>query len=401
MSSFQRNLFQKKLREAEASLGLNFNEDEEAPPPTASPHTITTNCASPTPPIFSNPTSSSLRTAKPTNQTLPTWDQFFSHNDNVTYQEKGLQFQTYYEPPSSSTSPVFICHHGAGSSGLTFAMFTKQIRHIMEEQSQDNQDCIAGVYSFDARGHGLSTSIDKDHDPVTDFGIDYFIDDFCYLTRRFIQEHCKPTNPVYLLGHSLGGSVVTKASFSLKDLVQIKGVIMIDIVEETAVRSLSGMYQYINTLPSQFATVQDCIDWHIKSGLVRDRSSAEISIPSLIRLNPVTNKYQWILDLRKTQSYWNDWFTSLSSQFIRAPFSKLLVLAGTDNLDKDLMIGQMQGKYQLVVFQDSGHFVQEDCSSRLAYTVMEFYQRTCGSAGNGSEVKIKTNWGMNKKSYQK
>lgn len=35
------------------------------------------------------------------------------------------------------------------------------------------------------------------------------------------------------------------------------------------------------------------------------------------------------------------------------------MLAGTDRLDKDLMIGQMQGKFQLVVVPDTGHMIHE------------------------------------------
>ena len=38
--------------------------------------------------------------------------------------------------------------------------------------------------------------------------------------------------------------------------------------------------------------------------------------------------------------------------------ARLLMLAGTDRLDKELMIGQMQGKFQMVVLPASGHCVQ-------------------------------------------
>ena len=47
----------------------------------------------------------------------------------------------------------------------------------------------------------------------------------------------------------------------------------------------------------------------------------------------------------------------------------MLVLAGTDRLDRELMIGQMQGKYQLVVVPDVGHFVHEDAPERTAGAV--------------------------------
>ena len=39
------------------------------------------------------------------------------------------------------------------------------------------------------------------------------------------------------------------------------------------------------------------------------------------------------------------------------------------------MIGQMQGKYQLQVFPESGHFVQEDCAEKTAAAVADFVKR--------------------------
>ena len=38
-----------------------------------------------------------------------------------------------------------------------------------------------------------------------------------------------------------------------------------------------------------------------------------------------------------------EWFKDLSSKFLASRAGKLLLLAGTDRLDKPLMIGQMQG----------------------------------------------------------
>lgn len=55
------------------------------------------------------------------------------------------------------------------------------------------------------------------------------------------------------------------------------------------------------------------------------------------------------------------------------------MLAGTDRLDKELMIGQMQGKYQLVVFPDAGHFVQEDLPEKTAGVLVDFWKRNDGT----------------------
>lgn len=43
------------------------------------------------------------------------------------------------------------------------------------------------------------------------------------------------------------------------------------------------------------------------------------------------------------------------------------------------MIGQMQGKYQLTVFQDVGHCLQEEAPERLADLLLEFWKRNLGS----------------------
>lgn len=54
-----------------------------------------------------------------------------------------------------------------------------------------------------------------------------------------------------------------------------------------------------------------------------------------------------------------DWFTGLSSTFLGVRTARLLVLAGTERLDRELMIGQMQGKFQLVVVPNVGHMIHE------------------------------------------
>jgi len=79
--------------------------------------------------------------------------------------------------------------------------------------------------------------------------------------------------------------------------------------------------------------------------------------------------------LGATKPFWEDWFIGLSKKFLESRGGKLLLLAGTDRLDKELMIGQMQGKYQLQVFPEAGHFIQEDQPARTAQVVADFYRR--------------------------
>ena len=82
----------------------------------------------------------------------------------------------------------------------------------------------------------------------------------------------------------------------------------------------------------------------------------------------------------------------MSKKFLGGQGAKLLVLAGTDRLDKELMIGQMQGesrmpcymnwvsngyegKFQLQVFPAAGHFLQEDLPEKTAEVIVEFVKR--------------------------
>ena len=122
-----------------------------------------------------------------------------------------------------------------------------------------------------------------------------------------------------------------------------------------------------------------------RSRTIRNTTSARISVPSLLQHDTslavsASNQWIWRTNLAATQPYWEGWFAGLSKKFLEAKGGKLLLLAGTDRLDKELMIGQMQGKYQLQVFPDSGHFIHEDQAEKTAMVVADFYRRNDRSA---------------------
>lgn len=88
-----------------------------------------------------------------------------------------------------------------------------------------------------------------------------------------------------------------------------------------------------------------------------------------------SKELHWRTDLSSTEPFWTGWYANLSKRFLNARAAKLLVLAGTDRLDTELTIGQMQGKYQMTVFTDVGHCIQEDAPRRLAALVLDFWKR--------------------------
>ena len=83
----------------------------------------------------------------------------------------------------------------------------------------------------------------------------------------------------------------------------------------------------------------------IRSRTIRNQTSARTSVPALLTQSPTPPMpWRWRTDLSSTQPFWEAWFRGLSSKFLEAKGGKLLLLAGTDRLDKELMIGQMQGR---------------------------------------------------------
>lgn len=57
----------------------------------------------------------------------------------------------------------------------------------------------------------------------------------------------------------------------------------------------------------------------------------------------------WRTPLERSQPFWDGWYRGLSEKFLGLSAPKVLILAGTDRLDRPLTIGQMQGKFQMVL----------------------------------------------------
>ena len=85
--------------------------------------------------------------------------------------------------------------------------------------------------------------------------------------------------------------------------------------------------------------------------------------------------YTWRIDLAATEPHWTGWFKGLSEKFLSLSGAKLLLLAGVDRLDRDLTIGQMQGKFQMEVLPQAGHAVHEDAPDKVAEVLASFLVR--------------------------
>ncbi len=85
--------------------------------------------------------------------------------------------------------------------------------------------------------------------------------------------------------------------------------------------------------------------------------------------------YTWRIDLAGTEQFWAGWFTGLTAEFLSVPAAKLLVLAGVDRLDREMTVGQMQGKFQMQVLPQAGHAVHEDLPDKVADVLATFLVR--------------------------
>ena len=109
-----------------------------------------------------------------------------------------------------------------------------------------------------------------------------------------------------------------------------------------------------------------------------DEESTDLSPPEPKQFKPPeTSKdsYTWRIDLSKTEPYWTGWFSGLSNKFLSVPASKMLILAGVDRLDRDLTVGQMQGKFQMQVMPQAGHAIHEDVPDKMAEAMATFLVR--------------------------
>ncbi|KAJ3766766.1 Alpha/Beta hydrolase protein [Lentinula raphanica] len=294
---------------------------------------------------------------------------FFVQAVQVSLPERNLDCRVYYSPPLEANGTVMVCQHGAGYSALSFACMAKEIGHIT------NGEC--GILAIDARRHGKTKPTSNQTDE--DLSIDVLVADFVAVIQTVYPDpETSPT--LILIGHSMGGSIVTRGCpILLDEKYKVGGVAVLDVVEGSAIEALPHMNSLLNARPDGFDSVEEAVEWHVTTKTIRNPTSARISIPAVITpsesSSPNVPPFIWRTPLRSTAPYWQSWFVGLSNKFLNVRTARLLVLAGTDRLDKELMIGQMQGKFQMIVVPGTGHMLHEDDPTRLAQIMVDFWRR--------------------------
>ncbi|XP_061726041.1 protein phosphatase methylesterase 1 [Cydia pomonella] len=345
------------------------------------------------------------------------WQQYFEKYVDV--ETESGSFRVYLSPePDHSSRPRLVTLHGGGYSGLSWALFTEEITNMIHCQ----------VISMDIRGHGETQADNPD-----DLSADTLVKDVEQVLHKLFGEELPP---IVLVGHSMGGAVAVRAALLPSLEPYVHGIAVIDVVEGTAMDALASMQSFLRGRPTHFRSIEHAVEWCVRSGQVRNVDSAKVSMPSQI-VNVETNRlatnelatrtpeepqapapmalapaadciaeepedadadadadftpppaapptrgdgdtnmrYKWRIDLSKTERYWSGWFQGLSARFLSVRAPRLLLLASIEGLDRELTIGQMQGKFQMQVLTRCGHAVHEDTPGEVARVVAAFLLR--------------------------
>lgn len=327
------------------------------------------------------------------------WNHYFETMEDVII-KRGKSKDSFRIYKSGSEGPVLLLLHGGGHSALSWAVFSSLIISRVK----------CRVVAVDLRGHGDTKVVDSDNLSAEKMSRDVGdIIDTLYGANA---------PPVLLIGHSMGGAIAVHSA--AKNLVpSLQGLCVIDVVEGTAMDALNSMQTFLRSRPKIFNSVESAIEWSVKSGQIRNLESARVSMlgqlkryeeeqnspgsshafvdtaineeeeeeeeggiakkekknePS-ISIKEDKPEYTWRIELSKTEKYWEGWFKGLSNLFLSCPVPKLLLLAGVDRLDRDLTIGQMQGKFQMQVLPQCGHAVHEDAPDKVAEALATFMIR--------------------------
>lgn len=227
------------------------------------------------------------------------WQAYFEEARDLDVSRSKGKFRVYLNGfKKQSNAPVLVLIHGGGYSALTWSLFVRSIIEI----------CECRIVAIDLRGHG-STKTDDDYD----LSLDRLVDDIYNVLVCLFNENLDKTDdkidanndsematmadiqykpieeeqislpPLCLVGHSLGGALVTNASFKLSSVCTITGLIVIDVVEGTALDALQSMHLVLKNRQNSFNSIKDAIEWCVRNNQTKNIEAARISFPGQIK----------------------------------------------------------------------------------------------------------------------
>ena len=282
-------------------------------------------------------------------------------------------------------NPVLVFIHGGGFSCLSWASVCKYCAGFNFP-----------VLALDLYGHGASGSL-SDASSEVDFSVERYKRDVVHVLNQLLPEEFLATGRasvlprVVLVGHSMGGAVAAHvanvpcpaAGASVKGgalalNADVCGLVVIDVVEGTALEALRGMEVVLQQMPTDFCDEAEAIDW-VTNNYMRSPNNpnpGKVAVPPMLCLNKRTKRYEWRTNLFKTIPFWKGWYEGMSGLFLspRKKYKKMLVVAGMDRLDTPLTIAHMQGKFQYVNLPNFGHIMHEEDPFLFSNLLKKFVQ---------------------------
>ena len=80
----------------------------------------------------------------------------------------------------------------------------------------------------------------------------------------------------------MGGALAVHAALE-GQISGLIGLVVVDVVEGTALDALSSMQSFLRGRPKCFPSIENAIEWSMKSGQVRNSDSARISMPGQLK----------------------------------------------------------------------------------------------------------------------
>lgn len=181
--------------------------------------------------------------------------------------ESNATFRVYksgFEDSQCPNSPLLMLLHGGGYSGLSWSLFTKSLNELAHVR----------IVAVDLRGHG-STHSDRDDD----LSAETLAKDIALLYQTMSSGD--GGGRVILMGHSLGGAIAVRTSLLTESFGSaLAGLVVIDVVEGTALDALQSMQSFLRGRPKEFPCLEKAIEWSVRSGQTKNVESARISMPS-------------------------------------------------------------------------------------------------------------------------
>ena len=325
------------------------------------------------------------------------WRECFRRARDVDVGTRGT-FRVYSNDASSSPSttsrtpegaPVCFLLHGCPYTALTWGGVAEEFARRAAENASSVAAAV-DVVAMDLRGHGESRgggdrSESRDISAST-FDPDVMARDAFETLREFLRLGDGGfKRRVVVVGHSMGGAVATRVATLVEtsdestSTMTLAGLVLIDIVEGSALRALPAMGVMADARPTAFSSLRDAMRWNAtRGGGTTNPRSAALSLPSQLRREDAEDgrrRYVWRTDVRATAPFWKAWYEGLSRKFLAVRAAKLLILAGNDRLDTELTVAQMQGKFQLALLPKTGHAVHEDSPEETATAIENFFAR--------------------------